>query len=193
MPTRRATSPAGSDRPADPERPGRHCPARRPLRLPASRSALPASAAKRARYACEVSQSVCPWNTRPAQELQVPELATREFLAGKDARQLARDPLGMAHEEFSRAFNGSPMKRAKPRGLKRNAAVVLSNIGTAEDADLLTAVLDDPEPLVREHAAWALGRLGASAAAVALRACLAEESDSRVRAEVEWALQAVVN
>jgi epoxyqueuosine reductase len=51
------------------------------------------------------------------------------------------------------------MKRAKLRGLKRNAAVVLGNVGTAEDVPVLQQALDDPEPLVREHAEWALRRL----------------------------------
>ena len=65
----------------------------------------------------------------------------------------------MTQEEFSRAFTGSPMKRAKLRGLKRNAAVVLGNVGTSEDADVLTRALGDEEPLVREHVAWALARV----------------------------------
>ena len=65
----------------------------------------------------------------------------------------------MSQEDFSRAFKGSPMKRAKLRGLKRNAAVVLGNVGTTEDVDVLTRALDDDEPLVRKHAAWALARL----------------------------------
>jgi epoxyqueuosine reductase len=51
------------------------------------------------------------------------------------------------------------MKRAKLRGLKRNAAVVLGNVGTREDVDVLTRALEDEELLVREHAAWALARL----------------------------------
>ena len=51
------------------------------------------------------------------------------------------------------------MKRAKLRGLKRNAAVVLGDVGTTAEVDLLTDALDDPEPLVREHAAWALDRV----------------------------------
>ena len=51
------------------------------------------------------------------------------------------------------------MKRAKLRRLKRNAAVVLGNVGTADDLDALTRALDDPEPLVREHAALALRQL----------------------------------
>ena len=83
------------------------------------------------------------------------------MLAGKDARELARDLLGMTQEDFSRAYKGSPMKRAKLRGLKRNAAVVLGNVGTSEDADVLTRALGDEEPLVREHAAWALAQLAA--------------------------------
>jgi epoxyqueuosine reductase len=65
----------------------------------------------------------------------------------------------ISQEQFSAAFKGSPMKRAKLRGLKRNAAVVLGNIGNAEDVPVIEAALDDPEPLVREHAAWALERL----------------------------------
>lgn len=51
------------------------------------------------------------------------------------------------------------MKRAKLRGLKRNAAVVLGNIGTVDDVPVLERALDDREPLVHEHARWALSRL----------------------------------
>lgn len=106
------------------------------------------------------SQDVCPWNVRFASDLREPAFAAREAPAGKDARTLARELLQMTQEEFSRAFKGSPMKRAKLRGLKRNAAVVLGNVGTMDDVDVLTRALDDAEPLVREHAAWALHRLG---------------------------------
>ncbi len=111
-------------------------------------------------YGCDVCQDVCPWNSRFARELpnETP-FAPRDVLAGKDARALARELLGMTQEEFSRAFKGSPMKRAKLRGLKRNAAAVLGNIGTPEDVDVLTRALENEEPLVREHAQWALGRI----------------------------------
>ena len=60
----------------------------------------------------------------------MPEFASREALTGADARTLAHELLAMTQEEFSAAFKGSPMKRAKLRGLKRNSAVVLGNIGT---------------------------------------------------------------
>ena len=58
------------------------------------------------------------------------------------------------------AFKGSPMKRAKLRGLKRNAGVVLGNIGDPATVTALVAALSDDEPLVRGHAAWALGKIG---------------------------------
>mgnify|MGYP002777955426 CR=1 FL=1 len=109
-----------------------------------------------------MSQTCCPWNIRFSKELPSDSpFAPREGLADRDARALARELLGMTQEGFSAAFKGSPMKRAKLPGLKRNAAVVLGNVGTADDVDVLTRALDDPEPLVREHAAWALARVGA--------------------------------
>ena len=108
---------------------------------------------------------MCPWNVRFSQELKEPAFAPREVLAGRDARSLARELLAMTQEEFSRAFKGSPMKRAKLRGLKRNAAVVLGNVGTADDVDVLRRALDDDEPLVREHAAWALDSIRARGSA----------------------------
>jgi epoxyqueuosine reductase len=51
------------------------------------------------------------------------------------------------------------MKRAKRAGLARNAAVVLGNVGNEEDAPALNAALGDPDPVVREHAGWALARI----------------------------------
>jgi epoxyqueuosine reductase len=114
-------------------------------------------------YGCDVCQDVCPWNVRFATELPDDSpYAAREALGGKDARTLARELLGMTQAEFSAAFKGSPMKRAKLRGLKRNAAVVLGNVGRADDVGFLARVRDeDPDELVREHAAWAARRLGA--------------------------------
>lgn len=61
----------------------------------------------------------------------------REVIAGKDARTLAREILVMSQEEFTAAFRRSPMKRAKLRGLKCNAAVVLGNVGRLEDEPVL--------------------------------------------------------
>ncbi len=85
-------------------------------------------------YGCDICQDVCPWNEKFSRAL--PEgspFAAREAIAGKDARTLARELVAMTQEEFSDRFRRSPMKRAKLAGLKRNAAVVLGNVGTAED------------------------------------------------------------
>ena len=78
-------------------------------------------------YGCDICQDVCPWNVSFAQELKVAEFEPRRAIAGKDARTLARDLLAIDDEKFRREFRGSPMKRAKLSGLKRNAAIVLEN------------------------------------------------------------------
>jgi epoxyqueuosine reductase len=87
-------------------------------------------------------------------------LKPRDWLEG-DARTIARSILGMDDDAFRTTFKGSAMKRAKLRGLKRDAAVVLGNVGNLEDIDVLERALEDQEPLVHEHAAWALERLSA--------------------------------
>jgi epoxyqueuosine reductase len=71
---------------------------------------------------------VCPWNQKFSVALaDGSPFAAREFIAGKDAVTLARDILALDQEQFSAAFRKSPMKRAKLAGLRRNAAVVLTN------------------------------------------------------------------
>lgn len=110
-------------------------------------------------YGCDICQEVCPWNVRFSQELREPAFAPRDAVRARDSRTLARELLAMTPEEFGVAFKGSPMKRARLRGLKRNAAVVLGNIGRSADIALLTALLDDPEPVVRAHAAAAIERI----------------------------------
>jgi epoxyqueuosine reductase len=89
-------------------------------------------------YGCDVCQDVCPYNVKFAQELREPAFAAREQLGERDARALARELLAMDDEAFRSAFRNSPMKRAKRRGLARNAAVVLGNIGDERDAPALT-------------------------------------------------------
>jgi len=84
-------------------------------------------------YGCDICQEVCPWNVRFAQPLREAAFLPRPVLAGKDARTLAHEILAMSDEDFRVAFKGSPMKRAKLRGLKRNAAVVLGNAADADD------------------------------------------------------------
>jgi epoxyqueuosine reductase len=80
-------------------------------------------------YGCDICQDVCPYNVKFAQELREPAFAPRRVIAERDARSLAQELLAMDDDAFRDAFRNSPMKRAKRRGLARNAAVVLGNVG----------------------------------------------------------------
>jgi epoxyqueuosine reductase len=80
-------------------------------------------------YGCDVCQDVCPWNEKFSAPLREDAFRPRAAIAEKDARALAREILAMGDEDFRVAFRGSPMKRAKLQGLKRNAAAVMANLG----------------------------------------------------------------
>jgi epoxyqueuosine reductase len=111
-------------------------------------------------YGCDICQDVCPWNVKFSRELPAGSpLAPRAALGGRDARALAREILTMDADGYAEAFRGSAMKRAKLRGLKRNAAVVLGNVGGADDVDILLATASGDEPMVAGHAAWAVERI----------------------------------
>ena len=79
-------------------------------------------------YGCDICQDICPYNIKFARQLREPAFASRDAIRDKDPESLARDLVAMGDEEFRTAFRRSPMKRAKRRGLARNAAVVLGNI-----------------------------------------------------------------
>ena len=104
--------------------------------------------------------------------------------------------MGMDQAEFSRRFKNSPVKRAKRRGLLRNVAVALGNWGSAEAVAVLSHSLFDDEPLIRGHAAWALGRIAQAAGDADLVAGirellmsrLAADEDASVREEISLSL-----
>ncbi|MBI3158103.1 MAG: tRNA epoxyqueuosine(34) reductase QueG [Chloroflexi bacterium] len=137
-------------------------------------------------FGCDVCQQVCPWNERFAPPHGDPAFAPRAGLP----RPSLPAQLALSPAEFSRKFKGSPVKRARRRGYLRNAAVALGNTGDARHVPALAAALRDPEPLVRQHAAWALGRIGGEAARVALEEVSEAEPDISVRNEIQVALKA---
>lgn len=101
--------------------------------------------------------------------------------------------LRLTHEDYVEAFRGTAIKRAKVWMLRRNAAIALGNVGDGEVIPLLaTALAEDVHPLVRGHAAWAIGAVGRRTAGVAaaetLRNALALEPDEGVRSEINLAL-----
>jgi epoxyqueuosine reductase len=130
-------------------------------------------------YGCDICQDVCPWNVKFSRVVSEPAFRPRGVLGNKAAAALARDILAMDDDAFRAAFKGSPMKRAKRRGLARNAAVVLGNIGTADDAPALARTLTDPDPIVRDHAAWALERIGTRTPPAARAVPQAATADAR--------------
>ena len=139
-------------------------------------------------YGCDICQDVCPYNRKFSLPLTELRFSARPVLDGMDARSMATRLLDMSVAEYTESFRRSPMKRAKFSGLRRNAAVVLGNVGTVDDAPALIAALHDESPIVRGHAAWALARIGSVLAAAALRERLADEPDAGVREEIASAL-----
>jgi epoxyqueuosine reductase len=104
-------------------------------------------------FGCDVCQEVCPWNRHAP--TGHPALAARAELAALDPIEL----LGLDEEGFRHRFRGTALMRAKRRGLLRNAAVVLGNVGGPEALPALRRALEDREPIVREAAAWAIRRI----------------------------------
>ncbi len=96
--------------------------------------------------------------------------------------------LEMSEDDFRARFAGTPIMRAKRTGMQRNACVALGNLGDAEAAPALGRVLRQGEPLVRSHAAWALGRIGGSQAIALLSEAAATEVEPSVMEEIESAL-----
>ena len=134
-------------------------------------------------FGCDVCQQVCPWN-RFAPEEGDPAYAARP---GIPPENLAGE-LHLTAETFNRKFRGSPVKRAKRRGYLRNALVVLGNRKQLDDIPHLMAAARDPEALVRQHAAWALGRIGGDDVLGFLIKWLADETDPPVLEEIRAAL-----
>src|ERR1043166_1503010 len=111
-------------------------------------------------YGCDICQDVCPWNVKFSRELESPELAPRKDVTNPEPREL----IALDDAAFLARFRGSPVKRAKRRGLARNAAVAMGNRRDPRDLPALKrAAANDPDPMVREHAAWALAQFGRAA------------------------------
>ncbi len=154
-------------------------------------------------FGCDICQEVCPVNGVAETRLRragEPETSGSE--AGKaQGKRLEFQPraavgsspsliplLALDEEGFRERFRHSPIKRTKRRGLLRNVCVALGNSGDPAAVPALVGALHDIEPLVRGHAAWALGRIGGEAARAALTEALEREGDPAVREELRYAL-----
>ena len=141
-------------------------------------------------FGCDICQEVCPWNrfAPPAREAR---LHARTLEGWTLERFLSLDDAG-----FDALFAGSPIRRARREGFLRNVCVALGNRGEIGSAPaLIRALAADPEPLVRGHAAWALGEIRARAMpgdgtdpGRALAHAADSDADPEVRAEARAAL-----
>lgn len=137
-------------------------------------------------FGCDDCQDVCPWNRR-APVTGEPDFFPRQSADAPGLIELLR----MTPDDFRTRFKGSPIKRAKRRGLLRNTAVALGNTGDPQAIPPLVEALHDEEPLIRGHAAWALGQLGGDRARQALAEATEQERETAVLAEMEKALRAI--
>jgi epoxyqueuosine reductase len=136
-------------------------------------------------FGCDICQQVCPWNQRFARQSGDPAFAPRPGVPRPDL--IAE--LDLTQESFNRKFKGSPVKRAKRRGYLRNVAVALGNSkDTKAIPALRNALRNDPEPLLRGHAAWALGAIGGDESYQALQTAAINEMDAYVLGEIKAAL-----
>jgi len=97
--------------------------------------------------------------------------------------------LSLTEEQFRQQFRLSPIRRTKRRGLLRNVCVALGNSGDVQAVPALIGALHDYDPLVRGHAAWALGRIGGEPAKQALQDASCSEQDQEVQKEIMCALE----
>lgn len=135
-------------------------------------------------FGCDICQDVCPWNVRFARPADDAALAPRPFL---DPAQLSAF-LDLDEIGYRTHLGRSPLKRAKRRGLVRNAAVAAGNSRNPEYVGALVGLLGDSDPLVRCHAAWGLGQIGGAEARRALEGAAYRESEPDVLQEIGAAL-----
>jgi epoxyqueuosine reductase len=136
-------------------------------------------------FGCDICQEVCPYNKRKATLSRWPEFSgdsgAGPYLEIEEVLALRTD------EEFERRFRGTPLTRPGRAGLLRNCCVAVGNVRSRDAVPALVECLrEDPSPLVRGHAAWALGEIGGSERA--LREAAEKESDAWCREEIELAL-----
>ena len=105
-------------------------------------------------FGCDDCLAVCPWN-RFAQEGSLLKAGVREDLGEPDLIPW----LALDAAQFKSRFAGTPLVRTKRRGILRNVCVALGNIGTTQALPALHQTCSDPEPLIAEHAAWAVSEI----------------------------------
>jgi epoxyqueuosine reductase len=112
-------------------------------------------------FGCDDCLEACPWNRFAKLSRESAFAADRSTVGTSLCEYLL-----LSDNEFREMFRNSPIKRIKRRGFLRNVCVALGNVGTAQDLPALEQALTDDEPLIVEHAAWAISQIKARGAAL---------------------------
>ncbi len=134
-------------------------------------------------FGCDDCQTSCPWN-RFAAPTAEKGFHSREGTLLPDLVSLA----GISAEEFKKRFRNSPIWRATRDGFVRNVVVALGNSGSPDAVPALEHSLQDASPLVRAHAAWALGSIATEEAGRILETAQTRENDPAVLRDIILAL-----
>ena len=108
-------------------------------------------------YGCDDCLEACPWN-RFAQQSSEIKFRLPDQIQSLTLRELA----ALTEVEFRVLFRNSPIKRIKRTCFVRNVCVALGNVGIDEDLPVLQRLADDTDPLIAEHASWAIQEIKAS-------------------------------
>ena len=136
-------------------------------------------------FGCDICQDVCPVNRKA--DLPLQPIPAAEAVGPSGQLDLA-EILALSEEEFRRRFQGTSIMRAKRVGLQKNACVALGNNRDEAGVPALVSALETVEPLVRGHAAWALGQIATPEAIKSLKRSLKSESEPYVQEEINAAL-----
>ncbi|GAC1392955.1 MAG: tRNA epoxyqueuosine(34) reductase QueG [Ktedonobacteraceae bacterium] len=146
-------------------------------------------------FGCDICQEVCPVNKLAEKRLALQNgTQFQHHVVFQPRSAVGGSPeliplLALTEEQFRERFRRSPIKRTKRRGLLRNVCVALGNSGDQRAVPALIGALHDNEPLIRGHAAWALGQLGGEEARRALQGASETEEEREVRKEIAYALE----